>query len=229
MPNSKYFVKKFLFKDTNVFMFTFGMLNTNCYLLVNKGESAVIDPSAFYKEEKEYLIKFIKKQGAQLKYIINTHGHFDHIAGNNTIKDIYPNVKILIHITDSSMLTSPQKNKSVHFNILVLSKEADISLREGDKIKIGNTILEVLHTPGHTKGSIALKGNGFVFTGDTIFAGTVGTAKDFRNAYTIMINSIKEKILTLPDSTIILPGHMEYSTVGEEKQYNPFIQNNIGR
>jgi hydroxyacylglutathione hydrolase len=226
MINRRYFVKKFLFEKTEIYMFTFGPLETNCYLLIDDGESAVIDPSIFYEKEKEYFIHFINDRTKQLKYIIDTHGHFDHISGNNTLKNIFPHAKILIHESDSSRLASPQKNRSAEFGFIVSSKTADVLLKEGKQIIIGNASLKVLHTPGHTEGSIALYGKGFVFTGDTIFAGNVGTAKEFKNAFSIMMNSIKEKILTLPENTVILPGHMEYSTVGEEKQYNPFIYKN---
>ena len=224
MLNKRYFIKKFIFRNATVFMFTFGPLETNCYFLTSSGEAVVIDPSIFKKEETEYFIKFIKEQKIVPTYIINTHGHFDHIAGNNTLKNTFTDIKILIHIEDAPMLTSPQKNKSAEFNLMINSRNADILLRDGDKIEIGKSTLKVLHMPGHTKGSICLKGERFIFSGDTIFAGNVGTAKGFRNAFSTMMNSIKEKILTLPDETIILPGHMEESTIGEEKQFNPLLQ-----
>ncbi len=224
MLNERYFVKKFIFGNAAVFMFTFGPLETNCYFFKSEGNAAIIDPSIFYKNETEYFVEFIKSQKTNVNYIINTHGHFDHIAGNNTLKNTFPNAKIAIHILDAPMLTSPRKNKSAEFNLLVSSKNADILLSDRDQIEIGESTLEVLHTPGHTKGSICMKGKGSIFSGDTIFAGNVGTAKGFRNAFHTMLNSIREKILTLPNDTIILPGHMGESTIGEEKQYNPFIQ-----
>jgi hydroxyacylglutathione hydrolase len=184
----------------------------------------VIDPSAFYNEEKLFLLNFINKLGGNLKFIVNTHGHFDHIASNDFLKSNFPDAKLLIHFADSEKLTSPLKNRSAEFSLNVTSRQADKLLKESDRIVVGNASFVVIHTPGHTKGSISLFGEDMLFSGDTLFAGMVGTAKEYKNAYNEMIRSIKEKLLILPDKTVILPGHMEVSTIGEEKSLNPFIQ-----
>ncbi len=218
--------EKFAFENAEVYVFPFGPLETNCYVLKSGGEIAVIDPSAQTVSEKEKLISFLQSLSRNAKFIINTHGHFDHIAANKILKDSFESSKIAIHEKDREMLLSAELNDSIHFGINIVSYDADILLKDNDVLTIGNAKLKVLYIPGHTKGSIALydEKGGFVFTGDTLFAGTVGIAKNFKNAFSEMIKGIKEKLLVLPDETVILPGHNEESTIGEEKIFNPFLQ-----
>ena len=217
---------KFAFENAEVYVLPFGPLETNCYVLKSGGEIAVIDPSAQTVSEKEKLISFLQSLNGNIKFIINTHGHFDHISANKILKNTFKNSKIAIHEADSEMLVSPELNGSVSFGLNIVSDKPDILLQEGDYLKVGDAELKVLHIPGHTKGSIALydEKGGFVFTGDTLFAGTVGIAKNFKNAFSEMIKGIKEKLLVLPNKTVIFPGHNEESTIGEEKRYNPFLQ-----
>ncbi len=217
---------KFAFENAEVYVLPFGPLETNCYVLKSGGEIAVIDPSAQTVSEKEKLISFLQSLNGNIKFIINTHGHFDHISANKILKNTFKNSKIAIHEADSEMLVSPELNGSVSFGLNIVSDKPDILLQEGDYLEVGDAKLKVLHIPGHTKGSIELydEKGGFVFTGDTLFAGTVGIAKNFKNAFSEMIKGIKEKLLVLPNKTVIFPGHNEESTIGEEKRYNPFLQ-----
>ncbi len=217
---------KFAFENAEVYVLPFGPLETNCYVLKSGGEIAVIDPSAQTVSEKEKLISFLQSLNGNIKFIINTHGHFDHISANKILKNTFKNSKIAIHEADSEMLVSPELNGSVSFGLNIISDKPDILLQEGDYLEVGDAKLKVLHIPGHTKGSIELydEKGGFVFTGDTLFAGTVGIAKNFKNAFSEMIKGIKEKLLVLPNKTVIFPGHNEESTIGEEKRYNPFLQ-----
>jgi len=224
MKPDKFLIESFEQEETKIFMLRFGPLETNCYVVRNSGVISVIDPSAFYEEEKLFLKEFIRSLNGGLQFIINTHGHFDHISANAFLKDLFPNAKILIHFADSEKLQSPIKNRSAKLSLNVLSPQADKELKDGDIVNIGEVHFRIIHTPGHTKGSIMLFGEGVLFSGDTLFAGTVGTAKEYKGAFNEMIRSIKEKVLILPDNTIILPGHMETSTIGEEKSLNPFIQ-----
>ncbi len=217
-------MEKFEFENAKIYVFQFGKLETNCYILESGGEVGVIDPSATTLHEKETLFLFIRSLNKKLKYIINTHGHFDHIAANGFLKNNFPLSKLAIHKEDAEMLRFPELNGSKNFGITVISPDANIFIDEGEILKIGNISLKVLHIPGHTSGSIALYENGFVFTGDTLFSGTVGIAKNFKNAFKKMIEGIKKKLLVLPDETVIFPGHNEESTIGEEKRFNPFLQ-----
>ncbi len=218
--------EKFAFENAEVYVLPFGPLETNCYVLKSGGEIAVIDPSAQTAPEKEELISFLQSLNGNVKFIINTHGHFDHIAANKVLKDSFKESKIAVHEKDGEMLLSSKLNGSVNFGLNIVSDEPDILLKDEDTLKVGDAKLKVLHIPGHTKGSIALynEKGGFVFTGDTLFAGTVGIAKNFKNAFSEMIKGIKEKLLVLPDETVIFPGHNEESTIGEEKRHNPFLQ-----
>ncbi len=206
-----------------IYKFIFGIIKTNCYIVKNNDDIIIIDPSAANEKEQKKFIDFLRSLNGNVLYIINTHGHFDHIAGNAAIKRTFPDAKILIHRADREKLTSSEKNGSKKFGLQIISPDSDRELEDKDKIYFGNTCLYVIHTPGHTKGSICLKGKGFIFTGDTLFAGTVGTAKECKNAFDEMIRVIREKILTLKEDYIILPGHMEDSTIKEEKTRNPFL------
>ncbi len=224
MKTNKFLIEVFKENKTEIFMLRFGPLETNCYVVKNGGVTSVIDPSAFYEEEKLFLKEFIRSLNGSLQFIVNTHGHFDHISANEFLKSNFPDAQILIHFADSEKLQSPIKNRSAELSLNVVSPNADKELKDGDIVKIGEASFKVVHTPGHTKGSIMLYGEGVLFSGDTLFAGTVGTAKEYKGAFNEMIQSIKEKVLRLPDSTLILPGHMETSTIEEEKSLNPFIQ-----
>ena len=224
MKADKFLIEQIKKEKTRIFMLRFGILETNCYVVENHGIISVIDPSAFYEEERLFLKEFILSLNGSLQFIINTHGHFDHISANAFLKNNFPDAQILIHFADSEKLKSPIKNRSAEFSLNVVSPRADKELKDGNIIKIGEASFKVIHTPGHTKGSIMLYGEGFLFSGDTLFAGTVGTTKEYKGAFNEMIQSIKEKVLMLPGSTLILPGHMETSTIEEGKSLNPFIQ-----
>lgn len=216
--------KKLEINKTAINKFTFGPLKTNCYVVKNNNDLIVIDSSTLKEGEKRDLVDFIKLLDGKLCFIINTHGHFDHIGGNNILKKSFPDAKILIHKEDKEKLTSSEKNGSKQFGLDITSPDCDREVKDKETINFGDCSLTIAYTPGHTKGSISLVGDGFIFTGDTLFAGTVGIAREYKNAFNEMINSIKEKILILPDDFIILPGHMENSTIREEKMFNPFLQ-----
>ncbi|MEA3313669.1 MAG: MBL fold metallo-hydrolase [Caldisericota bacterium] len=216
--------KKLEINKTVINKFTFGPLETNCYVVKSNNDIIVIDPSPLKEGEKNELVDFIKSLSGKLCFIIDTHGHFDHIGGNNILKKSFPDAKILIHKEDREKLTSSKKNGSKQFGLNITSPDCDREVKDKKTINFGDCSLTIEHTPGHTKGSISLVENGFIFTGDTLFAGTVGIAREYKNAFNEMINSIKEKILILPDDFIILPGHTENSTIREEKMFNPFLQ-----
>jgi hydroxyacylglutathione hydrolase len=187
--------------------FKVGWLATNCYVVSCKEtkEAAIIDPGLENDEEANQILEYIKKNQLKVKYIINTHGHPDHIAGNAKMKNA-TGAEILIHETHTGRACPDQK------------------LYDSDLITIGNFKLKVLYTPGHTKGGISLLGDGVVFTGDTLFAGAIGRTDFPGGSYQQIIESIKTKLLPLPDSTKVYPGHEGFSTIGDEKKYNPFLQ-----
>ena len=202
--------------------FVVGELNTNCYLIAceESKKAVVIDPGG---EEAVYsILNILQKNNFDLKYIINTHGHIDHIAGNNLLKAKTESL-LLIHRLDADMLVNANKNFSSFMGKEICSPPADKLLEEGDEISLGRLNLVVIHTPGHTLGGISLVLNNIVFTGDTLFAGGIGRTDLLGGSYQDLIKSIKEKLLILGDDKIIYPGHGPDSTIGEERRINPFI------
>ena len=191
----------------NVKCFKVGYLSTNCYVVSceESKEASVIDPGLESEKEAEPILDYIKQNGFHIQYIINTHGHPDHISGNAVIKEA-TGASILIH-----------ENSKGHAN-------ADQKLRDGDVIHVGNFKLVVLHTPGHTKSGICLLGDNVVFTGDTLFAGSIGRTDFPGGSFQDLIQSIKTKLLPLPDSFKVYPGHESFTTIGNEKKHNPFLQ-----
>ncbi|MGD9130502.1 MAG: MBL fold metallo-hydrolase [Candidatus Bathyarchaeota archaeon] len=187
--------------------FAVGWLSTNCYVVgcEETREAAVIDPGMESEREAEPIMDFIKQNSLQIKYIINTHGHPDHVAGNTITKEA-TGAPILIHESNSEHV------------------QADRKLHNGDAIQVGTLKLVVLHTPGHTKDGISLLGDNAVFTGDTLFAGSVGRTDFLGGSYEELMQSIKTKLLPLPDSLKVYPGHGPATTIGNEKRHNPFLQ-----
>ena len=189
-----------------------------CYLIAekNSGEGILIDPAGDFHK----IFEKVNQHNIKIKWIINTHGHFDHTAGNAYIIE-KTNARLLIHQADARKL-SGRINKIL---TRIISGKASPSpsnyLEDGDEIDIGSIKLKVIHTPGHTKGSICIYSKGHIFTGDTLFTEGMGRT-DFPGAnYQRIIDSIKNRILTLPEDTIIWPGHhygrSPYSTIKEQR------------
>ena len=197
-----------------------GALETNCYILADPEtrEAAIIDPGSNGNGIK----REIEKRGFNIKCIINTHGHGDHISSNGKFK-----APIYIHRLDAGFLRNSKLNMSASFGFSIKIPEASRTLEEGDIIEIGSCELKVIHTPGHTPGSISLLGKGFVFTGDTLFMGGVGRTDFPYGSEKKLIDSIKEKLLILDDNTIVYPGHGPSSTIGAEKLHNGFVNASI--
>ncbi|MGB2782867.1 MAG: MBL fold metallo-hydrolase [Atribacterota bacterium] len=199
-----------------------GEFETNCYLIAceKTQKAAVIDPGG--EEEIDLILSLLQKNNLSLKYIINTHGHIDHIAGNNLLK-AKTEALLLIHKLDADMLVDANKNFSSFMGKEICSPPADKFLEEGGEIPLGRLKLTVIHTPGHTPGGISLALDNIVFTGDTLFAGSIGRIDLPGGSYQDLQKSIKEKLLVLSDDTIIYPGHGPGSTIGEERRKNSYI------
>jgi glyoxylase-like metal-dependent hydrolase (beta-lactamase superfamily II) len=206
-------------------MFTFGMYFTNCYVVgcEETKEAIVIDPGFDKDREAKEILTFIEQNALHVKCIVNTHGHADHTAGNGIIKKA-TGALILIHEDDAIMLTTVAKTLSKVFGLHTSSPPADKTLRDGNVIQVGHSKFVVLHTPGHSKGGISLLGESFVFSGDTLFAGSIGRT-DFPGAsFEEIMQSIKTKLISLPDHFKVYPGHGPTTTINEEKRRNPFLQ-----
>lgn len=197
-----------------------GGLETNCYLVYCEEtlQCAVVDPGA----EPERI--FLEIAEAELKpvVIINTHGHVDHIGANRDMKDHF-GVPLYIHAADSPMLGKIQQLELSLFLGAKDSPPADHLMSDAEEIKIGNSVLRVLHTPGHSPGSVSLLGDGFLLSGDTLFFEGVGRTDLPGGSQKQLEQSLREKVMTLPDETVILPGHGPLTSVGQERVNNPFI------
>jgi hydroxyacylglutathione hydrolase len=186
------------------------------------GEGLVIDPAA----NCSGIIKAAQQNNVNIKYIVNTHGHVDHISGNTEMKK-KTGAQIVIHKDDAELLvfTPPMVFKMFGAE---QSPPADITVNDGDLITIGGISLKVIHTPGHSPGGMSLYTKGYVFTGDTLFVEAVGRTDLPGGSWEVMHRSIAERLCTLPDDTKVLPGHnygrMPTSTIGHEKMYNPYIR-----
>jgi glyoxylase-like metal-dependent hydrolase (beta-lactamase superfamily II) len=194
------------------------------YLLGEEGgdAGAVIDPAA----DTDRILEAAEEARIKVRYILNTHGHVDHVMGNEEMKK-KTGAEILIHEMDAPALTKIPRAMLAMFGGRP-SPPADRTLKDGEVIRVGSLELKVLHTPGHSPGAICLHGEGRVFTGDTLFVGGVGRTDLPGGSWPVMLRSIRSKLLTLPDETIVLPGHnygaAPTSTIKKEKLYNPFLK-----
>lgn len=180
-----------------------GPLETNCYVVGDEttGEGIVIDPG----DDSSKILEVISRKNLTIRDIINTHCHSDHTGANEQIKK-KTNAKILIHKEDAKYINS-----------------ADMELQEGDKINVGDIIFNVIHTPGHTEGGICLIYNNIIFSGDTLFEGGIGRTDLPGGSYRKIIDSIKNKLFSFPDKTVVYPGHGPSTTIGKEKSSNPYL------
>ena len=197
-----------------------GPMEVNCYILAPKeGDQAIIiDPGDQPAKINQVLAKFKLKPA----FIINTHGHYDHIGADDKF-----GIPVYIHKDDSIFLKNARLNLSAFFSI-AYNVESEIKiLQDNEIIEFGNIQLKVLHIPGHTPGGIALHmvkpTSKIVFTGDTLFCQGIGRSDLEGGSEPLLIKSIKEKLLNLSDDTVIYPGHGPSSTIGEEKENNPFL------
>lgn len=202
---------------------TVGELGVNCYIIWDETtkEAFIIDPGGDARD----ILDAVKKEGLKVKYIVNTHGHFDHVGADGEMKRAC-GAPLAIHRGDTVLLSEAHEH-GVIFGVRTNPQpEPDMYLEEGGVLTAGKVILRVIHTPGHTPGGVCLyeKEMGLLFTGDTLFAGSVGRSDFPGGSHEDLIGSIKKKLLNLGDSVRVLPGHGPESTIGEEKESNPFLQ-----
>ena len=179
-------------------------------------EAMIIDPADRSKD----LLDATKD--LNLKYIVNTHGHGDHIGGNKFMKE-NTHAQLAIHELDEPMLIDPRQNLSTHWGAELISSGADIKLKDGDSLQLGNKEIAVIHTPGHSQGGICLLVDDLLFCGDTLFAGSIGRTDLPGGDYATLINAIKTKLLVLNGNTKVFPGHGPDTTIEDEKIGNPFV------
>ena len=208
-----------------------GFAEANCYLFgcLETSVGVVIDPGTTEPDENDGIVRRVAELGLSVSAILNTHGHPDHMSGNDALREALA-CDVVIHELDGLKLTDPDRNGSRLFGLDIHVAPADRFVVDGERIDIGNVALDVLHTPGHSSGGVAFLGDGFVFTGDTLFAGGVGrtdlpcSSEGGTLAWEVLMSSIREKLLTLPGDTVVLPGHGPATTIAAEKAGNPFLR-----
>jgi glyoxylase-like metal-dependent hydrolase (beta-lactamase superfamily II) len=200
---------------------TVGSFQENCYLYAcpHTREAVIIDPG----DEAESILKTIQELELIPKYILNTHGHIDHICAIDAVSATYP-VPLAIHPADLPMYTDKRVAEMFGRSAPLVQRKADILLQEGTTITFGTLMLEVLHTPGHTPGGICLVSRPYcVFSGDTLFYRSIGRTDLEGGNREQLLTSIREKLYTLEDDLVVFPGHGAPTTILEEKYENPFV------
>lgn len=193
---------------------------TNTYLLWDSisAEAFLIDP-AF---QSETFLQRIKQLELKVKMIINTHGHADHIGGNLYFAKAL-NCPVAIHLADAEMLTNNTKNFSTYMGFELNLSAPQVILHDGDELFLGSEKVKVIHTPGHTKGSICLLAGKYLISGDTLFEQSIGRTDFPGGSHTAIIDSIKNKLFILDDDILVFPGHGPTTSIGLEKVNNPFV------
>jgi len=193
----------------------------NCYILgcENTKEAVVIDPG----DDGDQILIALAKSALKVKYLINTHGHFDHVGANKAMKEA-THASIGIHPDDAPMLNELSRSAAMFGMSAENSPAPDILLNQGDRLSFGDITLEVIHTPGHSKGGICLYTKGYLFAGDTLFKRSIGRTDLPGGDYDTLIASIRTKLFTLPDDTIVYTGHGPETSIGDEKRMNPFLR-----
>ncbi len=191
-----------------------GIYAANCYILMDEDthETAVIDPGG----DVDDLKKAIDQMEGKVKYIILTHGHMDHAGGVDQLLKLY-NVPVAISEKDEKMAGAGGHLYST------LNKKAEINITEDTVFRLGSHEIRSLETPGHTPGGISFLVDNMLFTGDTLFAGSIGRTDLAGGDFDTLMSSIKVKLMSLKDDTIVLPGHGPESTINREKLHNPFL------
>ena len=205
-----------------------GPLETNCYVVACEatGEAAAIDPGG----EIAGIVARVAEWSLRVTWIVNTHGHGDHMAGNRELKAAFPEARLAVHEADAGFLEDAELNLTGMLGMPITSPGADVLLKDGDTVAAGEIVFRVIHVPGHTPGGIALfaerggEGDGpVVFCGDTIFAGSIGRSDFPGGSQEQLIGAIRRRLLTLPAETAVYPGHGPETMIGHEAATNPFL------
>ena len=196
--------------------------NTYVAWLAGRKDCLVIDPGL----EPNLILDFLKDERLTVAAILNTHGHGDHIGGNEAVKEAFPNAPLIIGASEAHLLTDANANMSAPFGMPIVSPPADRLVNEGDAVEAAGIRLEVLDIPGHSPGHVVFVYRSqpiIVFGGDVLFQGSIGRSDLPGCDGRLLVNGIRKKLFTLPDDTIVYPGHGDATTVGIEKRTNPFV------
>ena len=197
--------------------FVIGMVSTNCYLVINEEtkETIVIDPAHHPKK----MLDYIEEKGLEVKAILLTHGHFDHIMGIDAFLKVY-DIPVYVHEDDKETMNNPAYNLSGSYSF-----SDSVYLKDGEILNLAGMEFKVIHTPGHTPGCACyyMEAEKVLFSGDTLFEMSVGRT-DFPNSSTkALVKSVREKLFVLPEDVLVFPGHMGETSIGYEKLHNMYV------
>lgn len=203
--------------------FVTGPLEVNTYVLRSRGKCSVVDPGSMFPDRLTHLLT---DERIVVGQIWLTHGHGDHIAGVGMLKKMFPAAAVHCSAGDAEMLTDAEKNLSTWYNLRITAPPADVLIRPGDPLTVGDTTWQVLATGGHTLGGISFycPAESVVLTGDALFAGGIGKTEIPGGDLACLLGNIHGKLMRLPDDTRVLPGHGPESTIGNERRNNSFLR-----
>lgn len=193
------------------------MLSSNTYVIINNGIGVIIDPGA----EVDEIMAVVNEENIRIEYIILTHVHIDHILNLDELKNRLK-CKVGVHKLEEFYLGNSWQNGAKLFGMEKIFESADLILEDGTSLEFGNETFDIIHTPGHTPGSICIKVGNYLFTGDTLFRRSIG-ATHLGNGNSSDLESSLIKLMKLSDDIVILPGHGTSSTIGYERENNPYI------
>jgi hydroxyacylglutathione hydrolase len=197
-----------------------GPLQVNCFIAAcpETGAALVVDPG----DEGVRILSRLRALGLELKTIVNTHGHFDHVGGNSLLQE-ETGSELLIHQADLPLLQRAEAHAAAYGLQTVASPAPTRILSGGENLRLGTLTFEVIHVPGHSPGGICLFTEGHLFSGDALFAGSIGRTDLPGGDYDTLIEGIRRRLLVLPEATVVHPGHGPDTTIGREKADNPFV------
>ncbi len=198
-----------------------GPLAVNSYVVTDEKtrKTFIVDPGG----HNHNMVNYIKEDSLEVEYIILTHGHGDHLGGVPDLMEVFPAAKLVAGIHDKELLADPNLNMSNMVQGYPVSLTADRFVEDGETLNVGDLELRFLHTPGHTPGGICILVENFLFSGDTLFEQSIGRTDFPGSSYQAIVKAIREKLFVLPEETTVLPGHMGSTTIGFEKENNPFV------
>lgn len=199
-----------------------GAMGANCYLYacMESKKAVIIDPGA----EGKKIQRWVLDKGLTVDYILLTHGHVDHIGAVDELRLLLGNVSVGIHTDDAGMLTDGKKNLSSFLGSSLVLQSADFLLQDGQEIMVGKEKLTVISTPGHSPGGVCFLSSEGLFSGDTLFAGSIGRTDFPGGSLEQLLKGVQDKLMILPVATRVFPGHGEETSIGEEKRDNPYLK-----
>ena len=199
---------------------TYSMM-ANTYLVTdeNTKQGFIVDPGSYYQG----LTQKVKEEGTEIKYIILTHGHGDHIGGVEQYRKDFPAAELVAAEAEKDLLADPDANLSTSITGVSVSLTADIWVNEGDTLRVGDMELKFTMTPGHTPGGMCILADKVLFSGDTLFRCSIGRTDLPGGSYDQLTQGVRDRLFVLPDETRVFPGHMEETSIGFEKENNPFV------